>query len=278
MPVRREVGYKYPVEVRPRTLPPNRQSGLMGEYHEDHTVERRDDHEEDASEHHVRRCTHCRGCRCCRCGRRACCLCRPHDRHPHSSARRTAASSDSSDRGNGDVPDYEHRRPRLRRSQVASLVNTTGSPGRSSGAAAEVIAKRARCETTAPPNGRRQRFLRPWRLARNADPRHRSEPIRASPMSRFRALRAAWEPSVYRATPSRTMAVRMFDATRHPTMRRENTSTMKHTYAMPERVGTYVGSATPTRRAGLRRVTYGYREPSTCTGCGVPLGLRRAFR
>jgi hypothetical protein len=30
----------------------------------------------------------------------------------------------------------------------------------------------------------------------------------------------------------------MFDATRQPTIRRENASTMKHTYAMPERVGT----------------------------------------
>ena len=31
------------------------------------------------------------------------------------------------------------------------------------------------------------------------------------------------------SSASRTMSVRMFDATRHPTMRRENTSTMKHT-------------------------------------------------
>ena len=30
----------------------------------------------------------------------------------------------------------------------------------------------------------------------------------------------------------------MFDATRHPTIIRENASTMKHTYAIPERVGT----------------------------------------
>jgi len=34
------------------------------------------------------------------------------------------------------------------------------------------------------------------------------------------------------------MSVRMFAATRHPTIRRENASTMKHTYAIPDRVGT----------------------------------------
>jgi hypothetical protein len=38
--------------------------------------------------------------------------------------------------------------------------------------------------------------------------------------------------------------VAMFDATRQPTMRRLNASTMKHTYAMPDRVGTYVRSVT----------------------------------
>jgi hypothetical protein len=37
---------------------------------------------------------------------------------------------------------------------------------------------------------------------------------------------------------SRTISVAMFDATRQPTMRRLNASTMKHTYAMPDRVGT----------------------------------------
>ena len=37
---------------------------------------------------------------------------------------------------------------------------------------------------------------------------------------------------------SRTMSVRMFAATRQPTMRRENASTMKQTYAIPDRVGT----------------------------------------
>jgi len=31
------------------------------------------------------------------------------------------------------------------------------------------------------------------------------------------------------SSASRTMSVRMLDATRHPTMRRENASTMKHT-------------------------------------------------
>ena len=39
-------------------------------------------------------------------------------------------------------------------------------------------------------------------------------------------------------TASRTMSVRMFEATRHPTMVRENTSMMKHTYAIPDHVGT----------------------------------------
>jgi hypothetical protein len=37
---------------------------------------------------------------------------------------------------------------------------------------------------------------------------------------------------------SRTIAVFMFAATRQPTMRRLNASTMKHTYAIPDRVGT----------------------------------------
>lgn len=36
----------------------------------------------------------------------------------------------------------------------------------------------------------------------------------------------------------------MFAATRHPTSRRLNASTMKHTYAMPDLVGTYVRSVT----------------------------------
>lgn len=40
------------------------------------------------------------------------------------------------------------------------------------------------------------------------------------------------------SSASRTMSVRMFDATRHPTIRRLNASTMKHTYAIPDRVGT----------------------------------------
>jgi hypothetical protein len=35
------------------------------------------------------------------------------------------------------------------------------------------------------------------------------------------------------SSASRTMSVRMFAATRQPTMRRENASTMKHTYAIP---------------------------------------------
>jgi hypothetical protein len=37
---------------------------------------------------------------------------------------------------------------------------------------------------------------------------------------------------------SSTIEVFMFDATRQPTIRRLNASTMKHTYAMPDRVGT----------------------------------------
>ena len=40
------------------------------------------------------------------------------------------------------------------------------------------------------------------------------------------------------SSASRTMSVFMFDATRQPTMRRQNTSTMKHTYAIPDQVGT----------------------------------------
>jgi hypothetical protein len=34
------------------------------------------------------------------------------------------------------------------------------------------------------------------------------------------------------------MSVRMFAATRQPTIRRENASTMKHTYAIPDLVAT----------------------------------------
>jgi hypothetical protein len=34
------------------------------------------------------------------------------------------------------------------------------------------------------------------------------------------------------------MSVRMCDATRQPTFMRENASTMKHTYAIPDLVGT----------------------------------------
>jgi hypothetical protein len=37
---------------------------------------------------------------------------------------------------------------------------------------------------------------------------------------------------------SRTIDVFMLAATRQPTIRRLNASTMKHTYAIPERVGT----------------------------------------
>ncbi len=40
------------------------------------------------------------------------------------------------------------------------------------------------------------------------------------------------------STASRTMSVRMCDAARQPTIRRLNASTMKHTYAIPDRVGT----------------------------------------
>jgi len=46
------------------------------------------------------------------------------------------------------------------------------------------------------------------------------------------------------SSASRTISVRMFAATRHPTIRRENASTMKHTYAIPVCVGTYVKSVT----------------------------------
>lgn len=37
---------------------------------------------------------------------------------------------------------------------------------------------------------------------------------------------------------SRTMSLRMCDATRQPTIMRLNASTMKHTYAIPDGVGT----------------------------------------
>jgi hypothetical protein len=40
------------------------------------------------------------------------------------------------------------------------------------------------------------------------------------------------------SSASSTISVFMFDATRQPTMRLENASTMKHTYAIPDRVGT----------------------------------------
>jgi hypothetical protein len=49
-----------------------------------------------------------------------------------------------------------------------------------------------------------------------------------------------WAPRETRAISraSRTISVRMFDATRQPTIRLENASTMKHTYAIPDLVGT----------------------------------------
>ena len=40
------------------------------------------------------------------------------------------------------------------------------------------------------------------------------------------------------SSASRTIWVLMFAATRQPTIRRENASTMKHTLAMPDLVGT----------------------------------------
>ena len=40
------------------------------------------------------------------------------------------------------------------------------------------------------------------------------------------------------STASITMSVRMFAATLQPTIVRENTSTMKHTYAIPAHVDT----------------------------------------
>ena len=51
---------------------------------------------------------------------------------------------------------------------------------------------------------------------------------------------------------SRTISDFMFAATRQPTMRRLNASTMKHTYAIPDRVGTYVRSVTHNASAGPR--------------------------
>ena len=64
----------------------------------------------------------------------------------------------------------------------------------------------------------------------NCDCRHRSD---TEPVER-------WAPRDRRAisSASRTMSVRMFDATRQPTIIRENASTMKHTYAIPDQVGT----------------------------------------
>jgi hypothetical protein len=43
------------------------------------------------------------------------------------------------------------------------------------------------------------------------------------------------------------MSVRTCDANRHPTIMRENASTMKHTYATPAQVGTNVRSVTQSR-------------------------------
>jgi len=51
---------------------------------------------------------------------------------------------------------------------------------------------------------------------------------------------------------SRTISDFMFAATRQPTMRRLKASTMKHTYAIPDRVGTYVRSVTHNGSAGPR--------------------------
>jgi hypothetical protein len=50
----------------------------------------------------------------------------------------------------------------------------------------------------------------------------------------------------------------MFAATHQPTMRRLNASTMKHTYAIPDRVGTYVRSV--THKASGRSAFFAYLE------------------
>ena len=49
-----------------------------------------------------------------------------------------------------------------------------------------------------------------------------------------------------------TMSVRMCGAARQPTIRRLNASTMKHTYAIPDRVGVGQVRDPQTRRAGPR--------------------------
>ena len=49
---------------------------------------------------------------------------------------------------------------------------------------------------------------------------------------------AAFASEVAGVALARGFSVRMFDATRQPTIRREKASTMKHTYAIPDLVGT----------------------------------------
>jgi hypothetical protein len=60
------------------------------------------------------------------------------------------------------------------------------------------------------------------------------------PASECATRPSRWAPRDQRAisSASRTMSVRMWAATRHPTIIRENASTMKHTYATPDHVGT----------------------------------------
>ena len=65
------------------------------------------------------------------------------------------------------------------------------------------------------------------------------------------------------------MVVRMCDATLHPTIIREKTSTMKQTYATPEQVGTCVRSITHS--------TFGAVAVKSAHQIGMPLRHRIEF-
>ena len=62
----------------------------------------------------------------------------------------------------------------------------------------------------------------------------------------------------------------MCDATRHPTIMRENASTMKHTYATPAHVGTNVRSVTHSRFG-----TVAVNSRFTRSGCRADAGSGR---
>ena len=96
-----------------------------------------------------------------------------------------------------------------------------------------------------------------------------TSPTRRRPLRERRAISDA----------SRTIAVLMFTATRQPTIRRENASTIKHTYAIPERVGTFVRSVTHNAsgrsavklrltRSGARTASGSEREVHTLAPSG----------